>query len=77
MASSTFARHASVRWSPPGRRYSRSSIPICGCAPMSEETYVDRIKVGDRMHVRLPSDAVLDCPCSTAVSTPASPRSAM
>ncbi len=27
-----------------------------------EETYVDRIKVGDRMHVRLPSDAVLECP---------------
>lgn len=27
-----------------------------------EETYVDRIKLGDRLRVRLPSDAVLDCP---------------
>src|SRR5439155_8814586 len=27
-----------------------------------EETYIDRIKIGDRMKVRLPSDAVLECP---------------
>jgi HlyD family secretion protein len=27
-----------------------------------EETYIDRIKIGDRMHVRLPSDAQLECP---------------
>ena len=27
-----------------------------------EETYIDRVKMGDRMRVRLPSDAVLECP---------------
>lgn len=27
-----------------------------------EETYIDRIKMGDRLRVRLPSDAVLECP---------------
>ena len=27
-----------------------------------EETYIDRVKIGDRMSVRLPSDAVLECP---------------
>jgi len=27
-----------------------------------EETYIDRVKIGDRMHVRLPSEAVLECP---------------
>jgi HlyD family secretion protein len=27
-----------------------------------EETYIDRVKLGDRMTVRLPSDAVLECP---------------
>ena len=27
-----------------------------------EETYVDRLKLGDHMHVRFPSGAVLDCP---------------
>ena len=27
-----------------------------------EETYIDRIKIGDRMRVRLPSDVVLECP---------------
>jgi HlyD family secretion protein len=27
-----------------------------------EETYIDRIKIGDRMHVRFPSDAVQECP---------------
>jgi HlyD family secretion protein len=27
-----------------------------------EETYIDRVKIGDRMNVRLPSDAVLQCP---------------
>jgi multidrug resistance efflux pump len=27
-----------------------------------EETYIDRVKIGDRMRVRLPSDAVLECP---------------
>lgn len=26
-----------------------------------EETYIDRVKIGDRMHVRLPSDATLEC----------------
>jgi HlyD family secretion protein len=27
-----------------------------------EETYIDRVKIGDQMNVRLPSDAVLQCP---------------
>jgi multidrug resistance efflux pump len=27
-----------------------------------EETYIDRVKIGDRMRVRLPSDATMDCP---------------
>jgi len=27
-----------------------------------EETYIDRVKIGDHMTVRLPSDAVMDCP---------------
>ncbi|MEQ1910905.1 MAG: HlyD family efflux transporter periplasmic adaptor subunit [Vicinamibacterales bacterium] len=27
-----------------------------------EETYIDRLKIGDRMRVRLPSDVVLECP---------------
>ena len=27
-----------------------------------EETYIDRVKIGDRMSVRLPSGAALDCP---------------
>ena len=27
-----------------------------------EETYIDRVKIGDRMRVRLPSDVVLECP---------------
>ena len=27
-----------------------------------EETYIDRVKIGDRMSVRLPSDAVQECP---------------
>jgi HlyD family secretion protein len=27
-----------------------------------EETYIDRVKAGDRMHVRLPSGALLECP---------------
>jgi HlyD family secretion protein len=27
-----------------------------------EETYIDRVKIGDHMSVRLPSDAVMDCP---------------
>lgn len=27
-----------------------------------EESYIDRVKLGDRMSVRLPSDAVLECP---------------
>jgi HlyD family secretion protein len=27
-----------------------------------EETYIDRVKIGDHMKVRLPSEAVLDCP---------------
>jgi HlyD family secretion protein len=27
-----------------------------------EETYIDRVRIGDRMHVRLPSDAEMDCP---------------
>jgi HlyD family secretion protein len=27
-----------------------------------EETYIDRVKIGDRMRVRLPSDAALECP---------------
>jgi len=27
-----------------------------------EETYIDRVKIGDRMSVRLPSDAVMECP---------------
>ena len=27
-----------------------------------EETYIDRVKIGEHMRVRLPSDAVLDCP---------------
>jgi HlyD family secretion protein len=27
-----------------------------------EESYIDRVKIGDRMSVRLPSDAVMECP---------------
>jgi HlyD family secretion protein len=27
-----------------------------------EESYIDRVKLGDRMRVRLPSDATLECP---------------
>jgi HlyD family secretion protein len=27
-----------------------------------EETYIDRVKIGDRMSVRLPSDTVMECP---------------
>jgi HlyD family secretion protein len=27
-----------------------------------EETYIDRVKIGDKMSVRLPSDAVMECP---------------
>jgi HlyD family secretion protein len=27
-----------------------------------EETYIDRVKLGDRMRVRLPSDVALECP---------------